>query len=66
MYYITAKTNIPEYHIFHNYSYRTFENISSHFIYEKIKQAKINIEDYDKMSLQDIESGNIPLKQLLF
>ena len=64
LYCITAKTNIPEYNVFYNYSYRTYEDFSKHFLHEKIKEAKDHISQYDKLSITDIEGGNVPLSKI--
>jgi hypothetical protein len=55
LYCITAKTNIPEYNVFYNYSYRTYDDFSRHFLHEKVKEAKDHISEYDKLSIKDIE-----------
>jgi hypothetical protein len=64
LYCITAKTNIPEHNIFYNYSYRTYEDFSAHFVHQKIKEAKTHISEYDKLSIQDVEGGNVSLSKI--
>jgi hypothetical protein len=64
LYCITAKTNIPEYNVFYNYSYRTYEDFSRHFLHEKVKEAKDHISEYDKLSIKDIEGGNVSLSKI--
>jgi hypothetical protein len=64
LYCITAKTNIPEYNVFYNYSYRTYDDFSRHFLHEKVKEAKDHISEYDKLSIKDIEGGNVSLSKI--
>ena len=61
LYCITAKTNIPEYNVFYNYSYRIYEDLSSHPLYQKINNARNCVTEYDNLSIKDVEEGTVPL-----
>jgi hypothetical protein len=61
---ITVKTNLPEYHIFHNFSYKTFEGFTEHSIHNKILVASRHKKEYDEINLSEVENGTCDLRRV--
>ena len=61
---ITLKTNLPEYHIFHNFSYKTFEGFTEHSIHNKILVASRHKKEYDEINLSEVENGTCDLRRV--
>ena len=61
---ITVKTNLPDYHVFHNFSYKTFEAFTEHSIHDKILIASRHKKEYDKIDLSEVENGTCDLRRV--
>jgi hypothetical protein len=61
---ITVKTNLPEYHIFQNFSYKTFEGFTEHSIHNKILVASRHKKEYDEINLSELENGTCDLRRV--
>ena len=61
---ISVKTNLPEYHIFQNFSYKTFEAFTEHSIHDKILIASRHKKEYDKIDLSEVENGVCDLRRV--
>ena len=61
---ITVKTNLPEYHIFQNFSYKTFEGFTEHSIHNKILVASRHKKEYDEINLSEVENGTCDLRRV--
>jgi len=61
---ITVKTNLPDYHVFQNFSYKTFEAFTEHSIHDKILVASRHKKEYDKIDLSEVENGTCDLRRV--
>jgi len=61
---ITVKTNLPDYHVFQNFSYKTFEAFTEHSIHDKILIASRHKKEYDKIDLSEVENGTCDLRRV--
>ena len=61
---ISVKTNLPEYHIFQNFSYKTFEAFTEHSIHDKILIASRHKKEYDEINLSEVENGMCNLRRV--
>ena len=61
---ITVKTNLPDYHVFQNFSYKTFEAFTEHSIHDKILIASRHKKEYDEINLSDVENGTCDLRRV--
>ena len=61
---ISVKTNLPEYHIFQHFSYKTFEAFTEHSIHDKILIASRHKKEYDEINLSEVENGMCNLRRV--
>lgn len=61
---ITVKTNLPDYHVFQNFSYKTFEAFTEHSIHDKILIASRHKKEYDEINLSEVENGTCDLRRV--
>jgi hypothetical protein len=55
---------LPDYHVFQNFSYKTFEAFTEHSIHDKILIASRHKKEYDKIDLSEVENGTCDLRRV--